>query len=139
MGPLRLGTLAMARAAALAAAAACGGDNSRAPITAVSLAGNVNRLGTKTVRNGDTVDLEADTFYFGPTFSQGPAGAKITVNLGNEGKSTHTFTIDAQNVNQQLGPDAKATVTVTIPSSGSMLYYCNFHHDQGMQGAFVVG
>ena len=139
MGPLRVGTLTMARAAALVVAAACGGDNKSSSNTAVSLAGKVNRHGTKTVRNGDTVDLEADTFYFGPTFSQGPAGAKITVNLGNEGKSTHTFTIDAQNVNQQLGPDAKARVTVTIPSSGSVAYYCNFHHDQSMQGARIVG
>jgi plastocyanin len=40
-------------------------------------------------------------------------------------------------VDETLKPDAKMTVTVKVPSSGSLQYYCRFHRSQGMQGAFI--
>jgi plastocyanin len=123
--------------AAVLVAAACGGDNksSSAP---VSVPGKVNNHGTKDVKDGDSIEVEADDFYFGPTFIKGPAGAKLTVELHNEGKAKHTFTIDDQKIDQQLDPDAKANVSVTLPASGVLVYYCQFHQNQGMQGALFT-
>jgi plastocyanin len=134
---MRLGVWAVAVGALVAAS--CGGDNSSSSKPPVSMSGTVNSHGTKAVKAGDTVAMETDDYYFGPTFIKGPAGAQITVNLANEGKATHTFTIDGQDVNQQLAPDAKATVSVTLPASGVLAYYCRFHRNQGMQGALFTG
>jgi plastocyanin len=136
MRATRSGLFGVAMAAALVAAA-CGGDNSSSSAP-VSIAGKVNVHGTKDVKDGGSIEVETDDFYFGPTFIKGPAGAKVTVELHNEGKAKHTFTIDDQKVDQELDPDAKANVSVTLPSSGVLVYYCHFHRDQGMQGALFT-
>ena len=168
MGRLRLGVGAGAMALVLVASA-CGGDNkpssssdttsasgsgsgsgsgsasgtaastpagSAAP---VSLPGTVNEHGTGTVTDGGSLEMELDDFYFGPTYVTGPAGAKVTLELANEGQKTHTFTIDSAKIDQQLDPGAKATVQVTLPASGSLAFYCRFHVSGGMQGAFTIG
>ena len=101
--------------------------------------GNLRVFEIEGLQAGQTLEMETDDFYFGPTFVKGPAGANVTLSLHNEGKSTHTFSIDSANVNQQLAPDASATVQVTIPASGELTFYCKFHRDQGMQGAFFTG
>src|SRR3954471_17333922 len=105
----------------------------------VSLPGTVNEHGTGTVKDGGELEMELDDFYFGPTYVSGPAGAKVKVNLSNEGQKGHTFTIDSGKIDQQLDPGAKATVEVTLPASGSLAFYCRFHVSGGMQGAFTVG
>jgi plastocyanin len=137
MRRIHLGVGAMAMVAVLMAAS-CGGDNKSSSDTPVSLEGKVNNQGEKDVKNGDSIEMEADDFYFGPTFLKGPAGAKVTLELHNEGKATHTFTVDSLSVDQKLEPDASANVEVTIPASGSLVYYCQFHQNQGMQGALVT-
>src|SRR5215207_9853949 len=106
---------------------------------AVSLPGTVNDHGAGTVEANGTLEMELDDFYFGPTFVTGPAGAKVKLELANEGTKSHTFTIDAAKIDQQLDPDGKATVEVTLPASGTLAFYCKFHVSGGMQGAFTVG
>jgi plastocyanin len=165
MGRLRSGVGAGAMALVLLASA-CGGDNkpssssgttsasgsgsgsgsasgtaSSAPAGSapVSLPGTVNEHGSSTVKDGGDLEMELDDFYFGPTFITGPAGAKVKVDLTNEGEKSHTFTIDSAKIDQQLDPGAKATVEVTLPASGSLAFYCRFHVSGGMQGAFTIG
>ena len=64
------------------------------------------------------------------------------MNLKNEGKTQHTFTIPSLGIDTVLNPDQKATVNVTLPSDGALGFYCRFHGpngtqgDLGMQGAF---
>lgn len=105
----------------------------------VTLQGNVTNKGTATVKKGK-VTVEADDFYFKSTFLKAKPGTTVTVSLKNEGKTQHTFTVDALGVDQTLNPDQKATVTVTLPASGATNFYCRFHGphatNQGMQGAF---
>jgi plastocyanin len=105
----------------------------------VSLPGTVNDHGTGTVKDGGDLEMELDDFYFGPTFVTGPAGAKVTLNLSNEGQKSHTFTIDSAKIDQQVDPGKKATVQVTLPASGTLAFYCRFHVSGGMQGAFTIG
>jgi plastocyanin len=111
------------------------------PAAPVSLPGSTNNKGTKDLSAkgaATSVEVEQDDFYFNPTFLKVAPGQKITVELKNEGKSAHTFTSTQLGVDKELQPDSKATVTVTVPMSGTAVFYCRFHRSSGMQGAFVV-
>jgi plastocyanin len=128
-------------AALVLVTAACGDDDdgggdggAEAP---VELEGTVNDEGTGEVSDGE-VEIELDNFYFGPTFTQAEAGSTVTVSLFNEGDTSHTFTIDSLGVDEELEPEATVEVEVTLPASGAVRYYCHFHADQGMQGAFYA-
>jgi plastocyanin len=103
----------------------------------VSLAGPVNDHGTKTL-SGTDLTLETDDIYFNPTFVKAGASAKVKVTVKNEGKAAHTFTIDSLKIDESVAPGTSKTVDVTLPSSGSLTYYCRFHQSGGMQGAFVI-
>jgi plastocyanin len=133
--------LALAFAVVLVAAA-CGGDDDDEGSTGgtppVSLPGEVSNHGTKALGSATKLELELDDTYFGPTFIIANAGTKVTVELENEGSIAHTFTIDGMNVDQLLDVGKKATIDVQLPASGSVVFYCRFHRDGGMQGAFVV-
>ena len=131
-------------AALVLVTAACGDDDdgggsgdssAEAP---VELEGTVNdEGGSGEVSNGE-VEMELDNFYFGPTFTQAEAGSSVTISLFNEGSTQHTFTIDSLGVDEELAPEATVEVEVTLPESGAVRYYCRFHADQGMQGAFYA-
>jgi plastocyanin len=101
----------------------------------VSLEGQLNNKGTKEV-TGDEVDLEMDDYYFEPTFIKASPGATIHVKLENESDDTHTFTIDALGIDQEVAAGKDATVDVKLPESGAVRFYCRFHGSMGMQGAF---
>ena len=95
-----------------------------------------NDHGTKTVAKETEVEL--DDYYFKPTVIQGKAGQQVTLELKNEGKVEHSFTIDSQNIDRTIQPGGDAKVTVTIPASGSVSFYCKFHKSSGMAGALAV-
>jgi plastocyanin len=130
-------------AAALAAlvllAAGCGGSKKsseggesggkKATIAGVS----ANDHGTKEV-SGET-KVELDDYYFEPTVLKGKPGTQVTLELENEGSTEHNFSIDSQSIDQDVEPDKKATVTVKIPSSGQLSFYCKYHKSMGMAGA----
>jgi plastocyanin len=100
----------------------------------VSLEGTVENKGTEEV--GDEVSLELDDYYFEPTFLKASPGATIHIELENEGDDTHTFTIDSLGIDQEVAPGESATVDVTLPQEGAVRFYCRFHANMGMQGAF---
>jgi plastocyanin len=97
-----------------------------------------NDHGTKTASSTGKTEIELDDFYFEPTVLQGKPGAKVELELKNEGKVEHTFTIDSQGVDQDLQPGDEAEVTVTIPKSGDVSFYCKFHKSSGMAGALAA-
>ena len=112
-----------------------GGETStKAP---VKLEGDVANHGTKDVADGATLEMEQDDFYFGPTFIKSTPGATITVELHNEGKNPHTFTIDGTDVDIEVPAGGTDEVEVVLPASGATAFYCRFHKtSNGMQGAF---
>ena len=97
-----------------------------------------NDHGTKAVVDSGKTEVELDDFYFKPTVLEGKPGQTVTLELKNEGETEHTFTIDSQNVDQDLGPGEEAKVDVTIPKSGVVSFYCKFHKSSGMAGALAV-
>jgi plastocyanin len=99
--------------------------------------------GSKDISGASSIEVELNNsgsdYYFSPTVINGTAGQQVSVDLSNAGNTPHTFTIDSANVDQELQPGAKATVSVTLPSSGTLVFYCRFHQSLGMLGQFSVG
>lgn len=131
-------------------AAACGGGGGGgggSPATPgeeeggnVEIAGErANDHGSEDVSGASELEVEADDLYFEPTILSGTAGQEITIEVVNEGAAAHTFTIDEQGIDEELQPGADATVRVTFPDSGTVVFYCRFHRSQGMLGALQVG
>jgi plastocyanin len=113
----------------------------KATAAPVKLSGTVNNKGTKDISGAGAstkVEVEADDFYFNPTFIKAAAGQTVTVELKNEGSATHTFTSTALNVDKELQPGSSAEVQVTVPKSGDAEFFCRFHKSSGMQGAIFV-
>jgi plastocyanin len=97
----------------------------------------VNDHGTKTFTDESfSAEIELDNFYFEPTFIKSPGDATAKIELHNEGSATHTFTVDALDVDEQLEAGATKEVTVVIGTETRYEFYCRFHKDQGMRGAF---
>ena len=128
---------------ALIVLSACGGSSSSSKKSSangsapVSLTGSVTDKGTKDASASSSVEIEADDFYFNPTFIKAKPGQTVTVALKNEGKQPHTFTIDGM-VDQMLNPSQTMNVQVTAPQSGALNFYCRFHRGRGMQGAIYT-
>jgi len=107
----------------------------------VRVDGKVNVRGTKDIssKRAATIELEADDFYFGPTFVKVAPGQKVTIELENEGNASHTFTSESLDVDQQVAPGKTKKFTLTVPSDGTAFeVHCTFHEDMGMQGAFYT-
>jgi plastocyanin len=103
------------------------------------LSGKVNDKGAKSIVGQDDLELEADDYYFKPTYVTVSPGQKVKVEIENEGDAAHTFTSSQLGVDQELAPGAKKTVTVSAPmTTGLTEFHCNFHGSMGMRGAFVV-
>jgi plastocyanin len=79
-------------------------------------------------------EVEMYDNYFDPKTITGKPGAKVTIELKNEGSAEHTFTIDSENVDEEIEGGEDGKVTVTIPKSGSLEFYCKYHKGLGMTG-----
>ena len=107
----------------------------------VQLSGQVTNKGTKDISGkgaSTDLELEADDFYFNPTFIKAAPGQKVTLEIKNEGSATHTFTSPTLNIDQEIAPGTSVKVDVTMPMSGNAAWYCRFHRSSGMQGAFFM-
>ena len=97
-----------------------------------------NNHGTKSVESSVKTEVELDDFYFEPTVLQGSQGKKVELELKNEGNVEHSFTVDSQGIDKELEPGDEGEVTVTIPKSGAISFYCKYHKSSGMAGALAV-
>jgi plastocyanin len=107
----------------------------------VNVSGKVNVKGKKDIsgKSKATIDIEADNYYFEPTFVKVSPGEKVTVELENEGNTTHTFTSDSLKVDQQVAAGKDKKVTFTIPSDATGFeFHCDIHESMGMRGAFYT-
>jgi plastocyanin len=97
-----------------------------------------NDHGTKAVEDHGRTEVELDDYYFKPSVLEGKPGDQVILELKNEGQVEHSFTVDAQRIDQDVQPGDDAEVTVTIPKSGAVSFYCKFHKGSGMAGALAV-
>jgi plastocyanin len=133
-------TTALVAAAALGLAA-CGSSSSDNTSSSSSSAGGgygaKAAKTTKTTAAGTSpteVDMH-DNFFQAKTIT-GKAGSTIKVKLKNVGNAEHNFKIDSQlkQADADLEPGKTATVSVTIPKSGTLQFYCEYHKGLGMVG-----
>jgi plastocyanin len=121
--------------------AACGGgdDNEKTQATKTSEpSARVNNHGTKDLSGKPSADIELDDFYFEPTVLKGKPGQSITLNLENEGKVEHNFSLAEQQIDQDVEKGEKATVDLTFPKSGTLRFICKYHEAKGMAGTLGV-
>ncbi len=95
--------------------------------------------GTKDVRNRSKLELEADDYYFSPTFLWGKPGEKLTLVLENEASTLHNISIPALGIDKDIPPKGKVQVEVTFPASGLLTFSCKFHGPLGMKGQLLTG
>jgi plastocyanin len=84
----------------------------------------------------EKVEIEMYDNYFEPTILKGEPGQKVRIELKNEGKAAHTFTVTEQSVDQEVQPGDEAEADITFPESGELTFACRFHKSSGMVGAF---
>jgi plastocyanin len=96
-----------------------------------------NDHGTETV-SGDSIEVEADNFYFEPTVIKGAAGAQVTLMIKNDSTTLHNFSLQDQAIDQDLQPDSTQSVTVTIPETGFVEFFCKYHKGSGMVGELAT-
>jgi plastocyanin len=123
---MRAMMLALVLGALVLGASACGGYGG-------SSSGSKSSS-TESASSGGKTEVEMDDYYFDPKVIKGKPGETVTLELKNEGKTDHNFTVDGQGIDTTVSPDASAEVSVTIPKSGSVAFYCKFHKSQGMTG-----
>jgi plastocyanin len=75
---------------------------------------------------------------FEPATIAAEGGAEVTVSLDNTGALDHTFTVDGQEVDEELAAGSTAEVVVDLPPTGTLAFYCRFHRVVGMEGSFEV-
>ena len=125
-------------------AAACGSGSSSSSAVAGSTSTSSSASDTGSsgasadVSGKSTFAMDADNFFFSPAELDGTAGQTVELTVRNVGSSTHTFTIDSENVDVSLSPGQEQQVTVTFPKSGSVEFYCTFHVGTGMKGTLTV-
>ena len=95
--------------------------------------------GTKDVRKLSKLELEADDYYFGPTFLRGNPGQKLTLMIENEVSTLHNITIPSLGIDRDIPPKGKVQVDVTFPASGMLNFSCKFHGPLGMAGMLKAG
>jgi plastocyanin len=128
----------------LAACGSSGGDNSSSAASGSSSAGGAyggSSSKTKTTAaaassssSSGTTEVEMDDDYFKPKTITGKAGSTVKIELKNEGSNEHNFKIASQNADADVQPGKTATVSVQIPASGTVQFYCEYHKGLGMVG-----
>jgi plastocyanin len=97
-----------------------------------------NNKGTASISGKEDVSVEVDSFYFKPTVLKGSAGQQIKLELENESNTLHNFTLSDQNIDQDIQSKQKAEVTITLPQSGFLEFFCKYHKASGMVGELSV-
>jgi plastocyanin len=132
--PLALAAVPVAALAVIAPPA-----NAQASGTATLKGQKANLHGSADVAGKSSIEVEMDDNYFSPTILKGTPGQSLTVDLHNEGKMAHTFTLPSEGVDTVVQPGKEATVHITFPRSGGrVLFYCRFHAQLGMRGALEL-
>jgi predicted lipoprotein with Yx(FWY)xxD motif len=117
--------------------AACGGGDDKKDVALGNITASDH--GTKDVSKDSTIELEVDSNYFEPTFLRGEPGQKLTVKLSNESSALHNFSVPSQAIDQDLQSKEDASIDVTFPQSGVLLFLCKYHTSAGMNGELLVG
>ena len=127
--------------ALLPLAAGCGSTSEKSasiPVTTTVAGVAANNHGFTDVRGAKSVNVDLHDDYFEPTVINGRRGQELQAVLENFGHERHTFTVPREGIDRVLAPGKKATVTIAIPRSGEIGFFCKYHKQLGMAGALAV-
>ena len=124
------------------ALAACGSSDDNASSTSSGTKSSASSGGaygssssTKAASQSEgSNEVEMYDNYFQPKTVTGKPGSTVTLELKNEGKAEHSFSVDSQKVDKEVEGGEDAKVSVKIPASGSVAFYCKYHKALGMTG-----
>jgi YVTN family beta-propeller protein len=94
--------------------------------------------GTRDISGQRVVKMEADDYYFGPTFLRGKPGQRVRLRVENESGTLHNITIADQQIDRDILPKKTIEVDVTVPPSGVVTFTCKFHGPLGMNGQLAT-
>ena len=96
--------------------------------------------GTRDVTGMTELRMEADQYYFAPTFLQGAPGQRLTLTIENEdNRLVHNFSLPAQQIDRDIPIDGAEIIDVVFPESGALLFLCKYHSSSGMNGELLAG
>ena len=100
----------------------------------------INDYGSADVAGKKDIVIELGADYFSPTTLTGTPGQEIQLELKNVSQVEHEFKIaePGLSMNQPIAVGGDQYVTVNIPESGSVVYYCEYHQNQGMRGVLTA-
>ena len=84
------------------------------------------------------VKMEADDYYFEPTFLRGKPGQRARLRIENESGTLHNITIAGQQIDRDILPKQTIEVDVMLPASGPLTFSCKFHGALGMNGQLAA-
>lgn len=99
----------------------------------------VSDHGTKDASGAQNLEVEADDYYFDPTFVRGTPGETLTLEVKNDANRTHNISVNGQNVSMDIPAKGNVEVQVKFPQSGVLQFFCKYHTGQGMNGELLVG
>lgn len=94
--------------------------------------------GSRDVSARRVVKMEADDYYFGPTFLHGKPGQRVKLRIENESGTLHNITIAGQQIDRDILPKQTIEVDVMLPASGPLTFSCKFHGALGMNGQLAA-
>jgi plastocyanin len=119
---------------ALVTAAGCG---SSSPSTS-GASQTVNDGGTFDATGHPRVAVTASDFRFSPSTIEGTPGEVLTLVVSNSSGTEHNVTQKAQDVDVDLADGSTKTFQLTVPSSGRLVFVCEYHASRGMAGSVGV-
>jgi plastocyanin len=113
-------------------ASACGGSSK--PKTSLGQTGS-NGGAAFDATGKTSVDVTATNFVFTPSTITATPGQVLKLVVHNTTSTPHNISQTAQNINTDLDPGATQTVTLTMPASGRLVFFCEYHQAKGMTGS----
>jgi len=86
--------------------------------------------------SGNSIDVV--DFRFRPDAISVAAGQQVTIRITNKGKVLHNLSIPAIEADIDYPPGRSANLIFVAPASGPLEFFCKYHRDRGMTGAFIV-
>jgi len=99
---------------------------------------HANNHGTMDVTGKSTVKVEAGSYYFEPSVLKGTPGQQLTLHVVNETGTGHNLSVGAEHVNDDIDGHGTVDAKVTMPASGVLSFWCEYHKNLGMVGGLLV-
>ena len=83
-----------------------------------------------------TAPIDVDDNYFTPNLLTAAPGSTVVLHLASKAAGLHNLTVLGQSVDHDVAAGTTFDVSVTVPASGPLLFYCKYHREEsGMVGA----